>query len=751
MSVSGPGTETWQAHLAPFRSSDPELLDEAFFDRWGSRPWKPEEADRRAAYLLHIQLTSRVATQPISDLDGMEEAVLNSILELFSAARNAAENNFNASHFDAAVWHVFNKFVRPFTAKWHRQREVGPLSASNIRDEFRADLVALQRILARLDDLLLDMRDGNPSSPAIMPADRAASVAGTAVSSGSDRTTLDALIMKGGGVKGLAFAGAIRELEQLYDFRAFVGTSAGAIAAALLAAGATGAQLEEKLRKKPFRDFLDGNLWTLPVTLWTSRGLHPGYAFLDWLNEELNNYIIRAEDIKMKDLPRRAVLYASMKGAGEVTFDKEGEHRDTAVHTAVRCSMSIPYFFQPQWVDSRRVYDGGLLHNYPVQIFLEQERQRNPGTEQPDFIALYLGSTKPRSLAPGSVLADLFSISIDRNDSKVIDRFRSKTVMIDTEPIGTIDFDLTDQEKDFLVLQGRAAALEFLTQRGLVDRERSQLVRAEADRLRTAVTQRKQKLSGRFRKRILATVIAAGLLFGVGITLYRSSPIRDFFGIAVPSHRTEEACTLSAPTSSEVVREKTAQEILSLLASVDSWRRDSVFNAQYSGRFIARDGWSGTVDSKVPDLKGRLCQFMVSEERTKARILVNTCERTCNFRKGDDVVFSGWLLRRQDDYIEIAAERHSIINKGVTPTGTPQSTASGKEYVICHGEEEFDCAAHAFQIFERCGKDNGVRGADPNVSGKKLCGNAPFKVLSSEGGSIDGGYCGYSWFKIACD
>jgi hypothetical protein len=69
------------------------------------------------------------------------------------------------------------------------------------------------------------------------------------------------------------------------------------------------------------------------------------------------------------------------------------------------------------------------------------------------------------------------------------------------------------------------------------------------------------------------------------------------------------------------------------------------------------------VDS--PELKGRLCQFELSEDLTKARVRVNTCEKTCDFRKGDRVVLSGWLMGRQDDYIEIGAERHTIIKKRV--------------------------------------------------------------------------------------
>jgi hypothetical protein len=157
--------------------------------------------------------------------------------------------------------------------------------------------------------------------------------------------------------------------------------------------------------------------------------------------------------------------------------------------------MSIPYFFQPQIFDGRRVYDGGLLNNYPVQIFLEQKSPGMPnGTG--NFIALYLGSEQPPPLKRRFVFAELLSVWLDRNDTKIIDEYRSQTVIIDTTPIGTIDFDLTDQEKDFLVLIGRAAALEFIATRGLLSQSKIPVVtslRVEAERLRVAIIDEKRK------------------------------------------------------------------------------------------------------------------------------------------------------------------------------------------------------------------------------------------------------------------
>jgi hypothetical protein len=167
MSIAHSETETWRVHLATYRSLDLELFDEVFLSRWGNREWNPGDADRRAADFLHIHITSRISTQPLPNLEGIETAVLDSIFELFGTARAAAEKNFGASHFDTLIWHVFNTFVRPFAAKWHRRIQEGTLAALDVKDEFRAEFAAPQRVLVRLDELLLDLRDGNRPPPAV--------------------------------------------------------------------------------------------------------------------------------------------------------------------------------------------------------------------------------------------------------------------------------------------------------------------------------------------------------------------------------------------------------------------------------------------------------------------------------------------------------------------------------------------------------------------------------------------------------
>src|SRR5699024_7257619 len=68
------------------------------------------------------------------------------------------------------------------------------------------------------------------------------------------------LVFEGGGVKGIAYAGAIAVLEKngvLADIRRVAGTSAGAIMACLLALGADAARAQAITDNTPFASFED--------------------------------------------------------------------------------------------------------------------------------------------------------------------------------------------------------------------------------------------------------------------------------------------------------------------------------------------------------------------------------------------------------------------------------------------------------------------------------------------------------------
>src|SRR5262245_56794064 len=82
-------------------------------------------------------------------------------------------------------------------------------------------------------------------------------------------------VFKGGGPKGVAFAGALEVLEGKVAFQAVSGASAGAITAALVAAGYSAATLTERIAALDFGSLLDERDWdtddTVRLAYWSAK------------------------------------------------------------------------------------------------------------------------------------------------------------------------------------------------------------------------------------------------------------------------------------------------------------------------------------------------------------------------------------------------------------------------------------------------------------------------------------------------
>eukprot|EP01111_Echinosteliopsis_oligospora_P007661 TRINITY_DN22918_c0_g1_i1.p1 TRINITY_DN22918_c0_g1~~TRINITY_DN22918_c0_g1_i1.p1 ORF type:complete len:211 (-),score=53.93 TRINITY_DN22918_c0_g1_i1:735-1367(-) len=101
---------------------------------------------------------------------------------------------------------------------------------------------------------------------------------------------LENLVFRGGGIKGLAYCGALdvlHSLGALHNIQRYAGSSAGAITAALLAVGYTTKELEGILRITNFKVFKDTD--STIVNPFKTFGMYKGKVFLDWMGDLLKN------------------------------------------------------------------------------------------------------------------------------------------------------------------------------------------------------------------------------------------------------------------------------------------------------------------------------------------------------------------------------------------------------------------------------------------------------------------------------
>jgi predicted acylesterase/phospholipase RssA len=191
-----------------------------------------------------------------------------------------------------------------------------------------------------------------------------------------------ALVLAGGGAKGLAHIGVIRALERR-GIRPdlIVGTSMGALIGALYASGYTSAQLDTTLGQlgdlSAFGTYAPrppASLRLLPATVLFERTTN-GFVLQRAAGREgdvnalldailLPGNLIARGDFDSLRIPFRAVA-TDLKDRSIVVLGRG----DLA--QAVRASIALPLLFAPVSLDGRLLADGGLSANEPVDVARE--------------------------------------------------------------------------------------------------------------------------------------------------------------------------------------------------------------------------------------------------------------------------------------------------------------------------------------------------------------------------------------------
>ncbi|MDR1950411.1 MAG: patatin-like phospholipase family protein [Spirochaetaceae bacterium] len=181
-----------------------------------------------------------------------------------------------------------------------------------------------------------------------------------------------ALVLSGGGAKGIAHVGVLKALSEMGfpEPSLVVGTSMGAIVGGLYACGLTAADLCRFIRDEfDITNYLDSFVFKLagPVgrifqagqflgALASGAGIDSGNQVLA-LMEELTG----GKTFDQTRIPFRC-------NAVDLLSGREVVLRSGSVARAIRASMSFPVFFEPLREGGMCLVDGGLVDNMPIHI-----------------------------------------------------------------------------------------------------------------------------------------------------------------------------------------------------------------------------------------------------------------------------------------------------------------------------------------------------------------------------------------------
>ncbi|MBN2646667.1 MAG: patatin-like phospholipase family protein [Thiotrichales bacterium] len=208
-----------------------------------------------------------------------------------------------------------------------------------------------------------------------------------------------ALAFGGGGVRGYVHLGVIKALDEA-GVRAdlVTGTSVGAMAAALYAAGLSYAQIESLINALDRGDLVDFS----PQKF----GFLEHQALADWVEQATGFQRIEALPIPLgitvTDLQRREPLLITSGPLGET----------------VKMSSSVPGSFIPTLTTNSILVDGGVLNNLPVRF------AKAMGAERVIAIDIYCGAQNyPATNAFGVLFAStrLQSCALTQSDQQAAD------------------------------------------------------------------------------------------------------------------------------------------------------------------------------------------------------------------------------------------------------------------------------------------------------------------------------------------
>ena len=192
------------------------------------------------------------------------------------------------------------------------------------------------------------------------------------------------LVFEGGGVKGIAYVGALEVLERegiLQNVKRVAGTSAGAMMAVLVGLRYTVDEVKEILWDLNFKKFMDSSFGIVRDTkrLLEEYGWYKGDYFRNKMVEYIKGKTGDGEITfrKLADTHQYRDIYlvgADLSTGTSVVFSAD-DTPDVVVADAARISMSIPLFFASMKGGEKKdhiLVDGGLLDNYSIKTFDRQ-------------------------------------------------------------------------------------------------------------------------------------------------------------------------------------------------------------------------------------------------------------------------------------------------------------------------------------------------------------------------------------------
>lgn len=198
------------------------------------------------------------------------------------------------------------------------------------------------------------------------------------------------LVMSGGGASGIAHIGVLKALEENHiPVNCITGTSIGSIIGGLYASGYSPLEIEQIVKDEAFSNLTKGEM--SPKFGYFVRK-RDDYASWKTLKLNLNNSLLANLATNLvNSVPIDFYLmetFAPANAASHYNFDSlfipfrcvasDIEKKQSVIFrngdmpSAIRASMSYPFYIRPISIDNTLLFDGGLYNNFPANVMYDE-------------------------------------------------------------------------------------------------------------------------------------------------------------------------------------------------------------------------------------------------------------------------------------------------------------------------------------------------------------------------------------------
>ena len=168
----------------------------------------------------------------------------------------------------------------------------------------------------------------------------------------------------GGAIRGMAYIGTIRALEELgIEYDIIGGSSVGSVMAALIASGYKSYELENLFMKVNFDLFKD-----IHLGFGNTFAISKGEIFMDWLNELLlkKNEKVKNKNVTFQDIEKKLVIITTNLTKFCNQEFSNFQTPDFEVARAIKVSSSMPGLMAPYKYNDCFLVDGDLQKASPM-------------------------------------------------------------------------------------------------------------------------------------------------------------------------------------------------------------------------------------------------------------------------------------------------------------------------------------------------------------------------------------------------